>query len=97
MNREEAVKILHEALPGLRQRYGVLDLGLFESVARNEAGPDSDVDILVTLTQSTDFFTFMDLQFELEGLLGKRIDLVTPKALKPRTRLSIERDLIHVA
>lgn len=51
MNREEAVKILHEALPGLRQRYGVLDLGLFESVARNEAGPDSDVDILVTLTQ----------------------------------------------
>ncbi len=97
MTRDEAIRILHAALPGLKERYGVLDMGIFGSVARNEAGPDSDVDILVTLDQGVDFFMFMDLQFELEGLLGHKIDLVTGRALKPLTRPSIEKDLIHVA
>lgn len=97
MTREEAIRILHEALPGLKERYGVQDLGIFGSVARNEAGPESDVDILVTLGDGVDFFMFMDLQFRLEELLGLKIDLVTPRALKPLTRPSIERDLIHVA
>jgi len=97
MTREEAIKILHAALPGLKEHFGVLDLAIFGSVARNEAGPESDIDILVTLDDSIDFFQFMDLQFKLEELLGIKIDLVTPRALKPRTRPSVDRDLIHVA
>ena len=48
MRREEAITILHEALPGLRERFKVPDIALFGSVARDEAGPDSDVDIMVT-------------------------------------------------
>ena len=97
MTCEEAIKILHEALPGLRERFGILDLAIFGSVARNEAGPDSDVDLLVTLGPDGDLFDLINLRFTLEELLGVKVDLTTPKALKPLTRPSIARDLIHVA
>jgi hypothetical protein len=66
-------------------------------MARDEAGPDSDVDVLVTFDGRTHFRAFMGLQFELEAILGTRVDLVTPRAMKPALRPHIERDLIHVA
>ena len=97
MNRQQVIQILHEALPGLRQRFGVQDLAIFGSVARDEAGPGSDIDVLVTFDGRTRFRAFMGLQFELEAILGTRVDLVTPKAMKPALRPHIERDLIHVA
>ena len=97
MNRQEVMQILHEALPGLRERFGVQGLALFGSMARDEAGPSSDIDVLVTFEGRTRFRAFMGLQFELEELLGSRVDLVTPKAMKPTLKPHIERDLIHVA
>lgn len=97
MNRQDVMQILHEALPGLKERFGVQDLAIFGSVARDEGGPGSDVDVLVTFEGRTGFRAFMGLQFELESLLGTKVDLVTPKAMKPALRPRIERDLIHVA
>ncbi len=97
MTREEAIRILHKALPGLKERFGVRDLAIFGSVARNQAGPESDVDVLVTFEGRARFRAFMGLQFELEDLLGLKVDLVTSKALKPIAKPSIERDLIHVS
>ncbi len=97
MNRQKVMQILHDALPGIRERFGVQDLAIFGSVARDEAGPNSDVDVLVTFEGRTRFRAFMGLQFELESILGARVDLVTPKAMKPTLRPHIERDLIHVA
>ena len=97
MNRQQVIEILHEALPGIRGRFGVQDLAIFGSTARDEAGPDSDVDVLVTFDGPTRFRAFMGLQFELETLLGVRVDLVTPKAMRSALRPHIERDLIHVA
>ena len=97
MTREDAIRILHEALPGLKKTFGILDLALFGSVARNEAGPDSDVDLLVTLGPDSDLIDLINLSYALEALLGVKVDLTTPKALKPLTRPSIARDLIHVA
>ena len=97
MNRQQVIQILHEAIPGIRQRFGAQDLAIFGSVARDEAGPGSDIDVLVTFEGRTRFRAFMGLQFELEAILGTRVDLVTPKAMKPTLRPHIERDLIHVA
>ena len=96
MTRAEAIRILQKALPGLKERFGVQDLAIFGSVARDEAGPESDVDVLVTFEGRTRFRAFMGLQFELEDILGGKVDLVTSKALKPLTRPSIEKDLVHV-
>jgi predicted nucleotidyltransferase len=97
MNRQNVMQLLHDALPGIRERFGVQDLAIFGSVARDEAGPDSDIDVLVTFEGRTRFRAFMGLQFELEALLGTKVDLVTTKAVKPTLRPHIERDLIHVA
>ena len=96
MKCQEAIQILHKALPGLKGRFGIVDLALFGSVARNEAGPESDVDILVTFAGPATFDGYMDLQESLETLLGREVDLVTSKAVKPLLRPYIEQDLVHV-
>jgi len=76
---------------------GVAGLALFGSAARDRLGPASDVDILVRFKDRPRFDAFMDLKFLLEERLGRRVDLVTPAALKPRLKDAIEKDLLDVA
>lgn len=76
-------------------RYGVKTLALFGSVARNQIRKRSDIDILVQFEKAT-WANYIGLKFYLEDLLGREVDLVTPKALKPATKPSIERDLYYV-
>ena len=99
MTREEAIKILQDALPGLRERYGVKDLAVFGSVVRNEAGPDSDIDILVDFEpgRAGGYFKFFSLQEELASRLSRRVDLVTPGALKKQLRDRILAEAIHAS
>jgi predicted nucleotidyltransferase len=76
---------------------GVKRLGVFGSVARGEAQKNSDVDILVEFDGQVTFDRFMDTKFYLEDLLGRRVDLVLPQAIKkPRLKERIARDLIYV-
>lgn len=97
MNRQKVIQILHDALPGIKERFGVRELAIFGSVARDEAGPSSDVNILVTFDVPARFRAFMGLRFDLEAILGARVDLLTPKAMRPALRPHIERDLLHVS
>jgi len=78
-------------------RFGVRSLSLFGSVARDEAGSESDVDVLVEFEEPLTFARYMDLKLYLEDLFGTRVDLVDERALKPRARPRVERDLIRVA
>ncbi|NOH04596.1 MAG: nucleotidyltransferase family protein [Chloroflexi bacterium] len=79
------------------EKLGVKSLSLFGSVARGEDRPGSDVDILVEFKGRATFDRYMDTKFYLEELLGCNVDLVTPKAIKPRMKPYIMRELIHVA
>ncbi len=97
MDQETTFRLLREALPGLRLRYAVLRLGVFGSLARGEAGPDSDVDVLVEFDGPATLDGFMGLKVELENLLGTRVDLATPKSLRPSLRALIEKDIRDVA
>jgi predicted nucleotidyltransferase len=54
------------------------------------------VDVLVELDGLATFDAHMDLKALLERVLGRRVDLVTQRALKPNVRSDVERDLIHV-
>ncbi len=78
-------------------KLGVKSLSIFGSVARGEERPDSDVDILVEFEGRATFDRFMDTKFYLEELLGCKVDLVTPQAIKPRMRPRVMQDLVHVA
>ena len=67
-------------------RAGVRRLGVYGSVARGDAGPESDVDVLVEFETIPDLYQFAALRDRLAEILGKPVDLVTPQALKPRLR-----------
>lgn len=75
---------------------GVQRLGIFGSVARGEAGPESDVDVLVELDQRT-FDRYMDLKIFLEDLLGRRVDLLFYDRIKPRLRERILAEVVDAA
>jgi len=64
--------------------YGVLQIGLFGSYARDEANDDSDIDLLVDIAKEKKTFrNFMALCYYLEELLGKKVELVTKQSLSP--------------
>ena len=81
----------------MRARFGVKRLALFGSVARDEARPDSDVDVLVEFDGPATLDRYMGLKFQLEDALGARVDLVTTTGLKSRARPVVEREAIDVA
>ena len=66
--------------------YGVRNLRVFGSVARGEADVRSDVDFLVEMEPGRSLFDLGGLQYELERLLGRPVDVVTERGLKPRIR-----------
>jgi uncharacterized protein len=96
MNRQAILDRLSAEAPALRDRFGVKDMAVFGSVARDQAHEGSDLDLLVDFDGKPDFDRFMGLKLYLEDLLGRTIDLVTPNALRPELRPGIEREAIHV-
>jgi predicted nucleotidyltransferase len=77
---------LAERVRVLGVRYGVRDIRVFGSVARGEAGPDSDLDLLVDYTPGHGGFAFVEFCDAVEKLLGRRVDVVTERSLPPRIR-----------
>jgi predicted nucleotidyltransferase len=96
MKRDEVIRILSAHRAELQSRYGVRRLGLFGSVARDEAGPDSDVDLLVEFDRPIGL-RFFELQDFFESLLHCNVDLGTPQSLKPRMRDHVLAETIDVA
>lgn len=75
--------------------YAVKALFLFGSVARGEATPDSDVDLLVEFEKPVGLLTFVGLKQYLEELLECPVDLGTPNSLKPHVKENAMRDAIR--
>ena len=96
MTRDEVLKVLRAHKATLAQRFGVTDLVLFGSVARDQASEDSDIDILVRFDGPADWKRYFGAQFYLEDLLGRSVDLVTQKALRAELRPYVEREAVHV-
>ena len=80
----------------LSRRFGVTNLALFGSVARDEMSDDSDIDILVRFDRPGTSKTYFGVQFYLEDLLGHPVDLVTEKALRVEFRPYVEQEAINV-
>lgn len=97
MRRDEVLSLLRDHQDELRERFGVSSIALFGSHARDEARPDSDVDLLVEFEGTVTFLGYMDLIDHLEQLFGTRVDVATATELKPRVRPYVEKDLIRVA
>ena len=94
MKREEIISLIREHY-GQLTKLGVSSLAVFGSLARDEASKTSDVDILVEFEGKVNFDRFMDTKFFLEDLLGMRVDLVMPEAIRPRLKPYIMQDLVY--
>ena len=96
MRKEKVMTFLNAHKAILSERFGVTDLALFGSTARDTAGEGSDVDILVSFDGPATSKRYFGVQFYLEDLLGCSVDLVTDRALRPELRPYVEKDAIHV-
>ncbi len=96
MNRDELLATLRAHRETLAERFGVTSLALFGSYARGQAIETSDVDILVRFDGPATSKSYFGVQFYLEDLLGRPVDLVTDKALRPSFRPYVEREAVDV-
>jgi predicted nucleotidyltransferase len=67
-------------------KHGAYNLRVFGSVARGEARPESDIDLLIEKGPTTSSWFPAGLVLELEEMLGRRVEIVTEKALNPDLR-----------
>ena len=94
MKRDGVLRILAANREKLG-RFSVKSIALFGSVARGEAGPESDIDILVEFSRPIGLLAFVGLKHRLAELLGRPVDLVTPEALKSPLRDGILNEANH--
>ncbi|SEE93580.1 hypothetical protein SAMN05444161_7956 [Rhizobiales bacterium GAS191] len=97
MRRDEVIARLREAEPALRA-FGVAALYLFGSHARDEAGPDSDVDVFIDPApdKAFGFLPFMDAYEVIQDTVGTNVDYGTRNGLHPKLRPDIEREAVRV-
>lgn len=96
MSRAQVLEQLAQSKPTLMLRFGVTSLALFGSTVRDAARLDSDIDILVSFDGPATSERYFGVQFFLEDLLGRPVDLVTDRALRPELRPFIEKEAVHV-
>ena len=96
MNRDEVLNVLRAHKATLTQRFGVTELALFGSFARDQATDDSDVDVLVRFDVPPNWQRYFGAQGYLEDLLGRPVDLATNQDLRAEIRPYVEREVINV-
>lgn len=94
--RDQVIRTLHKHRAELNEQYDVASLSIFGSFARGEASPDSDVDVLVEFAHPVGVFEFIGLQQYLESLLGRKVDLGTPRSFKPRIKDRVLQEAVHI-
>lgn len=90
----EAIREQRETILRVAAKHGATQVRLIGSVARGEARPDSDVDLLVTWQEGTSLLDQAALKLELESLLGRKVDIASDGWVKPSIRESVYRDAI---
>jgi uncharacterized protein len=81
------------------RRWKISELALFGSVLRDDFRPDSDVDVLVTFAPGADWslFDHVDMQEELSGILGRKVDLVSRRAIERSANWIRRRAILSTA
>jgi uncharacterized protein len=88
--------ILRNELPQLAKKYRVESLGIFGSYVRQKQNERSDLDLLVTFTETPGLLQFIELEYYLSDLLGIQVDLVMRDSLKPRVSQQVLTEVVSV-
>jgi predicted nucleotidyltransferase len=96
MGVDEILKAQREEILRIAARYGAHNVRVFGSVARGEAGPDSDVDFLVEMEKGRSLFDLGGLLMDLQEFLGRRVVVVTERGLRDRIRSRVLREAVSL-
>jgi len=96
MDRDAVIATLRAHEPELKAA-GVVRLSLFGSMARNTARPDSDVDLLAAFdaARPLSLLDVIRIENQIADLLGQPVDLIEEGTLKPRVRLTVDREAVR--
>jgi predicted nucleotidyltransferase len=94
MRINELLKARREEILRIAAKHGAYNVRVFGSVARGEAGPESDVDVLVDLELGRSLLDHAALMLELEELLGCKVDVATERGLRARIRDRVLREAV---
>ncbi len=89
MGIEELLKDRREEILRIAAQHGAHNVRVFGSVARGDARPDSDVDLLVEMESGRSLLDLGGLLMDLQALLGREVDVVTDKGLRDRIRARV--------
>lgn len=96
INLDEVKNIIDKNFDLLQKKYHVKNIGVFGSVASGQNSEKSDIDLLVEFFEPIGMFKFIELENYLGKVLGRKVDLVTKKALKSAIKDEILREVIYV-
>lgn len=95
--KDELLAVLKSCRQGLAERFGVIDLAVFGSYAKEQQRRRSDVDILVELERTHKTFdNYMELKFYLARVVGGKVDLVIKDSVREELKARIFSEAVHV-
>ena len=97
LGKEQILSMLKVYYLCNKEEMGIERLGLFGSFARGDAGPESDIDIIISLAKP-DLLLYSRIARQLETVFGRKIDLISSKSILPETfRTQLEKEVIYVS
>ena len=96
LNRDDVLDLLRQHKSIMKERFGVSEISLYGSFARDEASEDSDIDVIVKFEGRPTLMTYSRAQIYVEKLVGRSVDLAQKQDLREEIRPNVERDLINV-
>ena len=99
LTKKKVLELLRKDFPYLRRKYNVKRIGLFGSFAKELQNEKSDIDIFLEF-QKPIGLDFIDLTEHIEGVLGKKVDAITPEGIRgiriKEVASSIKRGIVYV-
>ena len=96
MTKHELIDTLSSIKNELKQKFGIEEIALFGSYARDEANEESDVDIAIMKVDNKDYFNRIQAKYYLEKLFQKKVDIGYFDSMRPIIQKYIKKDLILV-
>jgi predicted nucleotidyltransferase len=94
--KEEIISILKEKRSDIIQKYHITRIGIFGSVIRDEAGPGSDIDILVDFNDDASLLDHSGLKIYLEKIFGQPVDVVPERTIRAELRTPILSEVVYI-